>query len=93
MKRLIFGTVSILALSSCASLNDKGKSVGLTHSEEDVKNCLSIQDVSAYPPYALPSDWKIKIRNAAGKVGADTVLTTPSPWTPTVTGKAYKCKD
>lgn len=93
MNRHIFGIVCVLILSSCASLNDKGKNVKLTHSAEDVKSCVSIQEVFCDPPYSLPSDWKIKIRNAAGEVGADTVLTTSSPWSPRVRGKAYKCKD
>ncbi len=93
MTRIIVLVVSSLFFSSCATLNEKGKKVRLTHTESEVKNCLRIQEVSTLPPYILPSDWKIKVRNAAGAVEADTVLTDSFPLSPKVKGQAYKCED
>ena len=93
MKRIIGLIFCVLFLSSCASLNEKGKKVRLTHFDGEVKNCLRIQEVSTLPPYILPSDWKIKIRNAAGVVEADTVLTDSFPLSPKIKGQAYKCEN
>jgi hypothetical protein len=93
MKKIICAIICVITLSGCASLNEKGKRVRLTHVEDEVKNCLRIQEVSTLPPYLLPSDWKIKIRNAAGKVGADTVLADSFPLSPKVKAQAYKCQD
>lgn len=92
MTNLILLTL-LFSISSCARLNSNGKKVKLSHNTNDAKDCTFVKLVYAFPPYHTRDDWKIKIRNSAGEVGADLVVTDSSPWAPKVEGKAYTCQN
>ena len=56
-----------------------------------VQKCKLLGKVQATPPYALPSDWKKKVRNQAGALGANWVLADTEGLKSTVDGEEYLC--
>jgi len=78
-------------LTACTSLSTGGENVNLTSTPEQVNECEYVGEVTAYPPFITPTDWKKKLRNAAAEIGGDTVYA-ETPGIGTATGKAYKCK-
>lgn len=82
--------VVFLACCSCSSLSAQGKGVQLTRTAADVKGCTLVGGVSADPPFAMPNDWEIKLRNEAGEKGGNRVLT-DGPGVGSVHGDAYSC--
>jgi hypothetical protein len=75
----------------CASLSANGEKVQLTMNPNDVTKCKSLGAVSADPPFGVPDDWKVKLRNEAGELGADHVLAS-NPGIGSVPGQAYDCR-
>ena len=84
--------IILFSLTSCISLSMEGEKVRLTSNPNVVKNCKFIGDVKAYPPYVLPSDWEIKLKNATGKKGGNVVFASSPSLSVTVRGEAYYCK-
>ncbi len=78
------------ALASCAALTTGGQRVMLTENPADVQGCALLGDVSADPPFGLPSDWKVKLRNAAAARGGNRVLSNGA-LVGSVPGTAYRC--
>lgn len=85
----LFG-ISLLVVG-CASLSDAGAKVYLTTDPTQIKGCRKLGPVTATPPYGLPSDWEKKLRNAAGAMGANWVLSEKPGASSTVKGEAYSC--
>ena len=82
---------SLLTLSACATLSSAGNNVLITQNANDVKDCKLLGSVSADPPFGLPDDWMIKLRNKTGELGGNRVLAN-SPGIGSVTGTAYSCQ-
>lgn len=89
MRKFLF--TIFLVLPGCASLSAAGEKVKLTTEVKDTQGCKLLGKVQATPPYSLPSDWKKKLRNAAGDLGANVVYTEGAGWKSTVDGSAYTC--
>lgn len=91
MKKTLKLLILFFALVGCASLTKEGEKVRLTLNENDVSACKFIENIKIGPPYWLPSDWKKKLRNKAGTVGGNTVLTKKPGLKVYVEGKVYTC--
>lgn len=81
----------VLSLSSlaCVSLSLAGEKVRVTKHESDVEGCRYLGEVEAHPPYRGPHDAMYTLRNEAGKLGADVVVS--NDLIGTIKGKAYDC--
>ena len=81
----------ILSLSSigCVSLSLAGEKVRVTKHESDVEGCRVLGEVEANPPYWGPHDAMYTLRNEAGKLGGDVVVS--DDLTGTIKGKVYDC--
>ncbi len=86
---ILFG--ALFFLPACASLTAGGEKVTLTEMRTDVQKCSSRGKVVSTPPYALPSDWKKKLRNAAAELGGNWVFTEGAGLKSDVNGEAYLC--
>jgi hypothetical protein len=82
--------LAALVLGGCASLSPAGSKVALVSSADDVKGCQSLGQVTASPPFGTPDDWKVKLRNEAGVLGADRVYSS-GPGIGSVNGQAFAC--
>ena len=81
----------LLAIAGCAtSLSLRGKSVDVTEYEGDVEGCEALGEVVAKPPFMKSDSHEIKLRNEAGKLGADVVLITEMG-VGNAHGQAYDC--
>lgn len=83
--------LALIFLSSCASLTVEGEKVTLTENRSEVQKCRAMGKVVSQPPYALPSDWKKKLRNAASELGGNWVFTEGAGFKSDVVGEAYLC--
>jgi hypothetical protein len=82
----------VLPLCGCVSLSSGGANVRLVDDASLVKSCRSVGMVSASPPFNLPSDWKIKLRNQAAERGGDTAYAkSPGLSVGSVDGEAFVC--
>jgi len=79
-----------LCSMACVSLSLAGEKVQVTKHESDVEGCRYLGDVEARPPYHGPHDAMYTLRNEAGKLGADVVVT-GNDWVGVIKGKAYDC--
>jgi hypothetical protein len=83
--------LSVLLVAGCASLSSAGKGVQLTDNPNEVRTCRELGEVSAPPPYGLPDDWKIKLRNGAAELGGNRVFSNGPPLVGAASGRAYAC--
>jgi hypothetical protein len=91
MKPLL--TLLLLATPAHAvQLTALGSVVKLTTDEVAVRGCELKGQIAAHPPYVLPNDWEIQLRNQAGDLGANTVLH-KRPGFGNVKGTAYICAE
>lgn len=81
----------IILFSGCALISSEGEKVKLVINSNHTMGCKLLGTVKAYPPYGLPSDWKIKLRNKTAELGGDTVFATPPGLTVIVEGEAFDC--
>lgn len=81
----------ILSLSSlaCVSLSLAGEKVRVTKHESDVEGCRYLGEVEAHPPYRGPHDAMYTLRNEAGKLGGDVVVS--NDLFGSIKGKVYDC--
>ncbi|MFB6306082.1 MAG: hypothetical protein ABEH43_03690 [Flavobacteriales bacterium] len=85
--------LTMFTLVSCASLSTQGAKVSIVEEKHLIPyECKSLGKVTASPPYWTSSTYKIKLRNQAGKLGADMLLITDK-WVGEAEGVAYKCED
>ena len=88
--RVVVVTAAIPTAALAAKLTALGGNVRLTTDETAVEGCEALGDVVAKPPFVLPDDWQVKLRNAGGDLGA-TIVWHTKPSIGQVTGKAYRC--
>jgi hypothetical protein len=79
-----------LTSAACVSLSLTGEKVRVTKHESDVEGCRYLGEVEAHPPFWGPHDAMYTLRNEAGKLGGDVVVS--SDWAGTIKGKVYDCK-
>lgn len=79
-----------ILVAGCASLSAGGENVELTGSVDAVKACTLLGAVSADPPFGVPDDWKIKLRNQTAQLGGSRVYSA-GPGVGSVPGMAYLC--
>ena len=80
-----------LAFAGCTTLAPNAQTVTLTHNAADVQDCKPVGNVTSDPPYVLPDDYKIQLRNQAIGLNADTVLIGGYVQMVQVHGAAYRC--
>jgi hypothetical protein len=88
---LLFMVLCLPIFVRCASLSEAGEKVTHVTDKKQITGCKSLGKVTAEPPYSLPSDWKKKLRNAAGALGANYVYGDTDGLKSTVNGEAYLC--
>jgi predicted PP-loop superfamily ATPase len=90
--RVLFAGALALSLCGC-SLSAGAAHVVVVDELAIVKPCRSLGLVSAPPPFLLPDDWRIKLRNQAAALGGDTVYAkTPGLLTVgSIDGEAFVC--
>ncbi len=79
----------LLFAAACVSLSLAGEKVRITKHEADVEGCRHLGEVAAHPPYRGPHDAMYTLRNEAGKLGGDVVVS--RDWAGTIKGKVYDC--
>lgn len=89
--RSLAAVAILAALAACTTLAPNAQTVTLTHSAADVQSCKSVGNVTSNPPYILPGDYKIQLRNQAIGLNADTVLINGYLQMVQVHGAAYRC--
>lgn len=93
MKRALLArlllVVVLLPSTACVSLSLAGEKVRVTKYESDVAGCRYLGDVEAHPPFHGPHDAMYKLRNEAGKLGGDVVVS--RGYVGTIQGKVYDC--
>ena len=89
--RLCKTSLVILSLASvgCVSLSLAGEKVRVTKHESDVEGCRFLGEVEAHPPYWGPHDAMYTLRNEAGKLGGDVVVS--NDLAGTIKGTVYDC--
>ena len=76
--------------AACVSLSLAGEKVRVTKYESDVEGCRYLGDVESHPPFHGPHDAMYKLRNEAGKLGGDVVVS--RGYVGTIRGKVYDCR-
>ena len=85
-----FFCAAVSPTAQAAKLTTLGGMVRLTTDEAVVRDCTLLDAVVTRPPYIMPDDWKVQLRNKGGDVGANYVLH-KRPGIGNVMGKAYLC--
>ena len=88
LSRMAFVLLSLSSMA-CVSLSLAGEKVRVTKHESDVEGCKYLGEVEAHPPYHGPHDAMYKLRNEAGKLGGDVVVSNDKIGT--IKGKVYDC--
>jgi hypothetical protein len=88
---LLVGSLAFCA--GCASLTPAGATVRHVAMADAsaVRTCRPIGKVVSSPPYALPDEWRIQLRNQTAQLGGDTVVS-GEPGLGTVEGMAFRCR-
>ena len=76
--------------ADAAKLTALGGVVRLTTDAAVIEGCENLGPVESRPPYILPDDWQVQLRNAGGDLGADVVLY-QKPMIIKAKGTAYRC--
>lgn len=88
-----FAACAILA-TGCASLSAQGQKVQIVSDASSVRTCRSLGKVQATPPYGVPDDWKVQLRNESGKLGGNKILAQdPGLSVGSVEGEAFTCDE
>lgn len=87
---LFICSFAVVPSALATKLTDLGAVVRLTTDEAAVSGCESKGEVASHPPYVMPDDWQVQLRNAGGDLGANIVLH-KKPGIGNVKGTAYLC--
>ena len=89
MKRAMILIAASLLLAACATHAPGADAVRITTKADDIAGCEAVGNVHSTPPYGLPNEDYIQMRNAAVGLNADTVFVTSLAVVSR--GVAYRC--
>jgi hypothetical protein len=89
---LFICSFAIVPAALATKLTALGSVVKLTTDEMAVSGCELKGEIASRPPYVMPDDWQVQLRNAAGDLGANAVLH-KKPGVGNVKGTAYLCPE